>query len=102
MMKAIQLTQTDNVATVLDLTPPNTEIDILCHGEVINHLISVDEIPYGFKISVANIAKGNPVIKYNHVIGKATVDIPAGSCVHVHNIEGNRGRGDLQEETNER
>ena len=35
-------------------------------------------------------------MKYAHVIGKASKDISVGELVHVHNIEGNRGRGDLE------
>ena len=32
--------------------------------------------------------------KYGEVIGAATRDIRVGEHVHVHNVEGKRGRGD--------
>jgi altronate dehydratase small subunit len=34
------------------------------------------------------------VIKYGETIGLATSDISPGEHVHVHNVEGQRGRGD--------
>ena len=49
-------------------------------------LVVVDEIPYGHKVSTRAVAHGEPVRKYGEVIGFATVDIPAGSHVHVHNL----------------
>jgi len=44
-----------------------------------------------------NVKAGDPIIKYGLSIGKASRNIRAGQYVHVHNIESNRGRGDLQD-----
>nr|WP_308639997.1 UxaA family hydrolase [Paenibacillus silvisoli] len=55
----------------------------------------IDPIPFGHKVAIAGIAFGQDVRKYGEVIGRAVVEIEAGSHVHVHNIEGIRGRGDL-------
>jgi len=44
-------------------------------------------IPAGHKVALAKIAAGDTIIKYGYPIGKATVDIPAGSHVHTHNIK---------------
>lgn len=52
-------------------------------------------IPFGHKIALQPIAKFEPVLKYGEVIGLATADIAAGEHVHVHNVESQRGRGDL-------
>jgi altronate hydrolase len=41
----------------------------------------------GFKVAARNIAKGEPIRKYNVVIGFASADIVAGSLVHSHNME---------------
>jgi altronate dehydratase small subunit len=38
------------------------------------------------------------VLKYGESIGVASSDIQMGQLVHVHNLEGARGRGDLAEE----
>jgi altronate hydrolase len=45
------------------------------------------QVPAGNKIARRNIAKGEPIKKYNVVIGFAATDIPAGSFVHSHNTE---------------
>jgi altronate dehydratase small subunit len=34
-------------------------------------------------------------MKYGEIIGKATTDIKPGQHVHVHNVAGTRGRGDV-------
>jgi altronate dehydratase small subunit len=41
-----------------------------------------------------DIMKGTPIIKYGETIGSATENISKGDHVHVHNVEGLRGRGD--------
>jgi len=43
-------------------------------------------IPAGHKLAVREIAQGNPVRRYNQIIGFATRAIRAGDHVHVHNI----------------
>jgi altronate dehydratase small subunit len=37
---------------------------------------------------------GDDIMKYGEVIGAAVRSIRAGEHVHVHNLEGKRGRGD--------
>ena len=46
-----------------------------------------DQVAPGYKIAARAIARGEPVTKYNTVIGFAAVDIAPGSLVHSHNIE---------------
>lgn len=46
------------------------------------------------KVAITDIPKGELCYKYGQIIGRALVDIRAGSHVHVHNIESTRGRGD--------
>ncbi len=58
-------------------------------------LKALADIPYGHKIALRPIRKGQPVIKYGLSIGTATANIKAGDHVHIHNVESNRGRGDL-------
>lgn len=53
------------------------------------------DIPYGHKVALRPIKKGEQVIKYGLSIGTATEDIQPGDHVHIHNVESNRGRGDL-------
>jgi altronate dehydratase small subunit len=56
---------------------------------VINH-----DIPFGHKFALRAIGPGDPVIKYGETIGVASEAICPGDHVHVHNVEGVRGRGD--------
>ncbi|MFH1497600.1 MAG: altronate dehydratase family protein [Verrucomicrobiota bacterium] len=46
-------------------------------------------IPAGHKLALAEIAAGEPVVKYGYPIGVASADIPAGAHVHSHNVKGN-------------
>ena len=48
-------------------------------------------IPFGFKMALKDINKGDPVIKYGQRIGIATQNIAIGELVHTHNLSGERG-----------
>jgi altronate dehydratase small subunit len=52
------------------------------------------DISFGHKFAVITIPQGNNILKYGEVIGKAVIQIEPGQHVHVHNLEGKRGRGD--------
>ena len=43
-------------------------------------------IPAGHKLSVRDVAQGEPLRRYNQIIGFATRPIKAGEHVHVHNL----------------
>jgi altronate hydrolase len=49
-------------------------------------------VPPGHKVAVRDVAKGQPVHRYNQIIGFATQPIKAGDHVHVHNV----AMGDFQ------
>ncbi|MCY0879240.1 MAG: UxaA family hydrolase [Firmicutes bacterium] len=54
-------------------------------------------IPLGHKVALAARAPGDPVLKYNEVIGVATAPIQVGDHVHVHNLASRRwGRKEQQ------
>jgi altronate hydrolase len=44
-------------------------------------------VPRGHKVATASIAAGEPVRKYNQIIGFAAVAIEPGDHVHTHNVE---------------
>jgi altronate hydrolase len=50
-------------------------------------LVARSQVSAGYKIAARAIARGEPVRKYNVVIGFAATDIPAGTMVHSHNLE---------------
>lgn len=45
------------------------------------------KIPYGHKMALCDIKKGDYVIKYGYPIGRAKSDIKKGEWVHSHNLE---------------
>ncbi|MEF3304780.1 UxaA family hydrolase [Paenibacillus sp. GYB003] len=79
-----------------------TAIRDIAAGEAVQYVVqgrretvqAAEPIPFGHKIAVTDIPEGGKVRKYGEVIGQATQAIPAGRHVHVHNVEGIRGRGD--------
>ena len=98
-MLALLLNPEDTVATALsDAASGDTAEIILGREKTGRSVTALDAIPFGFKIAVRTMKKGNPVIKYGLPIGVASRDIAPGSLVHIHNIEGARGRGDLKED----
>jgi altronate hydrolase len=48
---------------------------------------SRSQVPAGYKIAAQRIVKGEPIRKYNVVIGFAATDIEPGTMVHSHNME---------------
>ena len=90
--KLIRITDKDNVAVALS---PIVKGDVLNIDNLT--ITSTMDITAGHKISLFNIKKGEPVIKYGESIGAASADIRMGEYVHVHNMVAMRGRGDLRE-----
>ncbi|WP_192499454.1 UxaA family hydrolase [Skermanella pratensis] len=76
----IRLSAADNVVVARVNMLPGAPIgvgDVVCQGQV----------PRGHKVAIQPIAAGEPIRKYNQIIGFATVDIAPGDHVHVHNVE---------------
>lgn len=91
---ALMLSEADNVATAIEDIDAGTEVPVRL-GREVERVKALERIPFGFKMAVADIAKGARVVKYGESIGIASSDIKKGDLVHVHNLEGARGRGDL-------
>lgn len=89
MNPIVHFDKKDNLATTLRF---------LTKGENIfaddQEIVIEEDIPQYHKVALVFIQKGEFVIKYGEVIGKATMDIRKGTLAHVHNIESLRGRGD--------
>lgn len=83
----------DKVAIALNDIEAGVSIEVVCQEKKI-HLILKESIPFGHKFAVVPIRKGEDILKYGEVIGVAVKDIDVGAHVHVHNLEGKRGRGD--------
>ncbi|WP_054023162.1 UxaA family hydrolase [Bacillus sp. FJAT-28004] len=63
-------------------------------GQGIHEITALDAIPFGHKLAIEALNEGQEVRKYGETIGLASHAIMVGQHVHVHNIEGIRGRGD--------
>jgi hypothetical protein len=87
---ALRLSDADNVAVALRALEPGTE---LLFGD--DRVVAAQAIPVGHKLATREIPAGAAILKYGQTMGRATAAIEAGAHVHVHNVEGIRGRGDL-------
>ena len=65
-MKSVIINKKDNVGVCLD---------------------GNEQSPAGHKYALCDIPKGEYVIKYGEIIGRATQDIKAGEWVHTHNVK---------------
>ncbi|NBP23884.1 MAG: altronate dehydratase [Proteobacteria bacterium] len=59
----------------------------LLAGESAGELCFPSAIPAAHKVALRPLPKGTPIRKYGQFIGRASVDIPAGAHVHVHNVD---------------
>jgi altronate dehydratase small subunit len=91
---ALMLSAKDNVATVLEDIEAGTDVPVRL-GKEVRNVKALERISFGFKIAVVSISKGTGVVKYGESIGIASLDINKGEMVHIHNLEGARGRGDM-------
>ena len=80
MNNLIILNKNDNVAVTTFPISPQTKI-------ADQGIVSIDPIPFGHKICLKPINKGEPIIKYDQVIGFASKSIKPGEHVHSHNLE---------------
>lgn len=91
---ALMLSEKDNVATSLEDIEAGGEATVRL-GKEVRSIKALEMIPFGLKVAVADIGNGSHVIKYGESIGVASSNIKKGELVHIHNLEGGRGRGDL-------
>jgi altronate hydrolase len=75
----IQLNRLDDVVIACQDVPAGTVLDE--YGLTVR-----GPVPAGHKIAVRNIASGQPVRRYNQIIGFASQPISAGEHVHVQNL----------------
>ncbi|WP_144555023.1 UxaA family hydrolase [Bacillus sp. X1(2014)] len=91
--KAVIIKPADNVATAMENIPADATVTLTCQERNVSVKVKKD-IEFGHKFAIRLISKEANIIKYGEVIGRAVQDIEPGEHVHIHNIEGIRGRGD--------
>ena len=82
----IRLHPADNVVIARATLLPGAPVD--------DGVSATQRIPPGHKVAAGHINEGEPVRKYNQIIGFATKSIAAGEHVHVHNL----GMGDFDKD----
>ena len=90
---ALVMDAKDHVATAIKDLEKGQKITYRVQDQV-REVVLVDAVPFGHKIAIEDVPQGTDIRKYGEVIGRTTTDIQAGQHVHVHNVEGIRGRGD--------
>ena len=94
----VVMDEKDNVGIIKQDVVKGQKISIKCPA--FEDVIEVQEdISFGFKIALRNMDQNEKIYKFGETIGIASVSIAKGEMVHVHNMEGLRGRGDLEKET---
>jgi altronate dehydratase small subunit len=93
---ALKVDDLDNVATIFanDIVD-GTVIEVRDKKGNTEEITVHGNVPYGHKIALYDLKKGDHIMKYGECIGAASTDIKKGDYVHVHNLEALRGRGDL-------
>ena len=78
--RVIRLHANDTVVVAAEDLAPDAFLPV-------ENMIAKERVPPGHKVATRRMARGEPVRKYNQVIGFAGADIAAGSHVHTHNLE---------------
>ena len=86
---AILMDVRDDVATALTPLKAGDEVEVELEGRR-TRVVAQEEIPFGHKIALRDIATKEEVLKYGLPIGKALEKIEAGKWVHVHNCRSDR------------
>ncbi len=87
-VRAVLLQPDDDVAAVLDKVGSDAVVTVTLgsSGKALRKLTVRQEVPFGHKVAVRAVAKGNPVRRYGFPIGIATEEISEGDHVHSHNM----------------
>lgn len=91
----------DDVGVAVANLKAGEEADILTlDGESAGRVELAEDIPWGHKVALRELAVGKTVIEYGRAIGAAVRPIRAGAHVHIHNLKSLRWAG--QERTSGR
>ena len=75
----------DNVAVVADKVKKGDLVSCRL-GDHVVEVTALEEIPIYHKICLADLKKGDIVIKYGEGIGRVTDDVKKGRYIHIHNL----------------
>jgi hypothetical protein len=90
MVNVLRINPADSVVMAMTDLPAGTRLD-LGDGQGELAIQTREPIPFGHKIAVVSLKRGEHIIKYGASIGVATQDIAPGQHVHSHNLATVRG-----------
>ncbi len=76
----------DNTATALNDIEAGETISLVSKSGPVGEMSTREAVPFGHKLAVVDIKKGDKILKYGEVIGLATQQINKGDHVHTHNV----------------
>jgi altronate dehydratase small subunit len=89
--RGILIHPSDDVAVAVETCQAGDDL-VLADGRRVR---TRQDVTFGFKVALRRLEPGQPVRKYGEAIGVASAPIEEGDVVHIHNLGGARGRGDL-------
>lgn len=96
-LRALIVHTTDNVANLIGPGAKNQVVECRVEGQQeLEEIRLLNDLPSNHKLARFDIAAGEPITKYGLQIGTASKAIHKGEHVHAHNVDSNRGRGDLE------
>lgn len=86
MKRAMRINPDDNTATALNDIDAGETISLVSKSGPVGETVAKQTVPFGHKLAVVDIKKGDKVLKYGEVIGLSTQQISKGDYVHTHNV----------------
>ena len=86
MKRAMRINPDDNTATALSDIEAGESISLVSKSGPVGEMTTKQAVPFGHKLAVTDIKKGDKIMKYGEVIGLATQPIGKGEYVHIHNV----------------
>ena len=83
---AKKIAETDNVITAVVDCKAGDEVTSKFDGQESKYTCNQD-VPFGHKIAITDLNKGDKIIKYGEEIGSASKEIKMGDWVHTHNLK---------------
>lgn len=93
--QALMLHEDDHVATAIVDLEEGSDVTVERADGSRQRSTVTEAIPFGHKFALDDIPAAVEILKYGEKIGITNAAIPAGRHVHVHNVDSQRGRGDL-------
>ncbi|KYH38677.1 MAG: dehydratase [Candidatus Bathyarchaeota archaeon B23] len=88
MARALKMEEADNVATLLSEVSQGEVVEIVSEeGYVVDRVEALDAVPFGHKIALVDVERGERIIKYGEAIGVASRGIRRGEWAHTHNVD---------------